>query len=87
MIVHEEPMLHPLGQCLLQLQLNIPHNILKNNGYVDKLSVRISQCFSSNLWLSRYPRPIEQVVYDNGSEFKKDFQPLIKDFIKPIHHH
>jgi Integrase core domain. len=29
------------------------------------------------------PRPVE-VVYDNGSEFKKDFQPLIKDFdIKP----
>jgi hypothetical protein len=34
-------------------------------------------------WFSRYPRPTE-VVFDNGSEFKKDFVPLLKDWsIKP----
>jgi len=53
-----------------------------NKEYIDKSSARVSQIFN-NTWLCRYPRPVE-VVYDNGSEFKKDFQPLIKDFdIKP----
>jgi Integrase core domain. len=53
-----------------------------NKEYIDKTSARISLLFN-NYWLSRYPRPVE-VVYDNGSEFKKDFQPLIEDFdIKP----
>ena len=53
-----------------------------NKEYIDKSSARISQLFN-NTWLCRYPRPVE-VVYDNGSEFKKDFQPLLKDFdIKP----
>ena len=33
--------------------------------------------------MSRYPRP-RKVVFDNGSEFKRDFVPLLKDFdIKP----
>jgi Integrase core domain. len=53
-----------------------------NKEYIDKTSARISLLFN-NYWLSRYPPPVE-VVYDNGSEFKKDFQPLIEDFdIKP----
>jgi hypothetical protein len=53
-----------------------------NKEFIDKSSARVSLLFN-NTWLSRYPRPIE-VVYDNGSEFKKDFQPLIEDFdIKP----
>jgi hypothetical protein len=53
-----------------------------NKEYIDKSSARVSLLFN-NTWLSRYPRPIE-AVYDNGSEFKKDFQPLIEDFdIKP----
>ena len=31
----------------------------------------------------RYPRP-KKVIFDNGSEFKKDFVPLLQDFaIKP----
>ena len=35
------------------------------------------------VWLSRYPRP-KKVVFDNESEFKKDFVPLLKEFsIKP----
>lgn len=41
-------------------------------------STRISRLFDQ-VWLSRYPRP-EKVLYDNGSEFKKNFQPLLKDF-------
>ena len=51
--------------------------------YIDKTSARISQLFN-NTWLSRYPRP-HRVVFDNGSEFKRDFVPLLKDFdIKPV---
>ena len=45
--------------------------------------VEISQLFNQT-WLSRYPRP-RRVVFDNGSEFKKDFVLLLKDFdIKPV---
>jgi len=50
---------------------------------IDKTSARISRLFDQ-VWLSRYPRPRE-VIFDNGSEFKKDFIPLLKDWaIKPI---
>ena len=49
---------------------------------IDKSSARISRLFEQT-WLSRYPRP-RKVVFDNGSEFKKDFVPLLKDLsIKP----
>ena len=44
----------------------------------DQSSARISKLFDE-VWLSRYPRP-KKVLYDNGSEFKKDFQPLLADF-------
>ena len=38
----------------------------------------------NNTWLSRYPRP-RRVIFDNGSEFKKDFVPLLTSFdIKPV---
>ena len=48
----------------------------------DKSSARISQLFNQT-WLNRYPRP-QKVRFDNGSEFKKDFIPLLKDFgVKP----
>ena len=53
-----------------------------NHQLIDKTSRRISQVFNQ-VWLSRYPRP-EKVIFDNGSEFKKDFLVLLKDFdIKP----
>ena len=53
-----------------------------NREVIDKTSARISQLFNQ-VWLTRYPRP-KEVVFDNGSEFKKDFLPLLKDFaIKP----
>ena len=56
---------------------------VQNQEYIDKTSARISQLFN-NTWLSRYPRP-KRVVFDNGSEFKRDFIPLLKDFdIKPV---
>ena len=57
--------------------------IKENNiDYIDKTSARISQLFDQ-VWLSRYPRPTK-VVFDNGSEFKKDFQILLRDWgIKP----
>ena len=48
----------------------------------DQSSARISQLFNQT-WVSRYPRP-QRVRFDNGSEFKKNFIPLLKDFgIKP----
>ena len=49
---------------------------------IDKSSARISRLFDQT-WLSRYPRP-KKVIFDNGSEFKKDFVPLLKDWsIRP----
>jgi len=45
---------------------------------VDQSSARISELFDE-VWLSRYPRP-RRVIYDNGSEFKKNFQPMLADF-------
>ena len=54
----------------------------KNQQSIDKSSARISRLFDQT-WLSRYPRP-SKVIFDNGSEFKKDFVPLLKDWsIKP----
>ena len=38
----------------------------------------------NNTWICIYPRP-RKVVFDNGSEFKRDFTPFLKDFdIKPV---
>ena len=50
----------------------------KGQQSIDKTSARISQLFNQT-WLSRYPRP-HKVVFDNGSEFKRDFEPLLADF-------
>ena len=57
---------------------------IKDTKYIDKTLARISQLFI-NTWLSRYPRP-HRVVFDNGSEFKRDFVPwLLKAFdVKPV---
>ena len=49
-----------------------------NGKYTDKSSARVSQLFNST-WLCRYPCP-RKVVFDNGSEFKQDFTPLLKEF-------
>ena len=38
----------------------------------------MSQLFN-NTWLCRYPSP-KQVRFDNGSEFKRDFIPLLHNF-------
>ena len=54
-----------------------------NDGYIDKLSTRVSHLFNSTC-LCIYLRP-HKVVFDNGSEFKEDFTPFLKDFdIKPV---
>ena len=54
-----------------------------NDEYIDKSSARVSQLFN-NTWLCRYLRP-RKVVFDNGSEFKQDFTPLLKDSdIEPV---
>ena len=49
-----------------------------NDEYIDKSSARVSHMFNKT-WLFRYPCP-RKVVYGNGSELKRDFNPLIKDF-------
>ena len=48
-----------------------------NDEYIDKSYTRVSQLFK-NTWLSRYPHP-HTVVFHNGSEFKWDFNPFLKD--------
>ena len=54
-----------------------------NDEYIDKSSDRVSQLFK-NTWLCRYMHTIK-VVFEKGSEFKRDFTPLLKDFdIKPV---
>ena len=51
---------------------------------IGKTSARISRLFNQ-VWLSQYPCPQKVLLYDNGSEFKKNFQPLVKDFaVKPM---
>ena len=61
---------------------NVEDVVNNKDNYIDKSSARISQLFNQ-VWLSRYPRPNE-VVFDNGSEFKMHFMRLLKDFdIKP----
>ena len=57
--------------------------MLGNDEYIDKSYSRVIQLFNST-WLLRYPRT-RKVVFDNGSEFKRDFTTLLKNFdIKPI---
>ena len=51
---------------------------LGNGEYMDKSSDRVSHLFN-NTWIFRYPHP-RKVVFDNVSEFKQDFTPLLKDF-------
>ena len=46
-----------------------------NDEYIDKSSDRVSQLFN-NTWLCRYTHTLK-VVFDNGSEFKRDFTPLL----------
>jgi hypothetical protein len=57
---------------------NIEDVKMKNKAAIDKSSAHISNLFN-DVWLSRYPRP-RKVIFDNGSEFKKNFIPLLKDF-------
>ena len=54
-----------------------------NDEYIDKSYARVRQSFN-NTWICRYPRPCK-VLFDNGSEFKWYFTPLLKYFdIKPV---
>ena len=46
--------------------------------WTDITSARTSQLFNNN-WLCHYPCP-EQVIYDNGSEFKLNFKLLCKQY-------
>ena len=47
-----------------------------------KTIMEMSQMLN-NIWLSRYPRP-NMIIFDNGSEFKKDFHYIFDDYgIKP----
>ena len=60
----------------------VKNNKVTTETIIDKSAARISRLFEQT-WLSRYPRP-KTVIFDNGSEFKRDFVPLLKDLsIKP----
>ena len=52
-----------------------------NYEYIYKTSARVSQFFNSTC-LSIFPHP-QKVVFDNRSEFKRDFTPLLNDSICP----
>ena len=49
-----------------------------NDEYTDKLSSGVIQLFN-NTWLIIYPRP-HKFMFENGSEFKQYFTPLLNDF-------
>ena len=54
-----------------------------NGEYIDKSYSRVSKLLN-NTWICIYPGP-GKLVFENGSEFKQDFSPLIKDsYIKPV---
>ena len=38
------------------------------------------QAILDNVWLSRYPRPVE-IGFDNGSEFKVEFRELCSNLM------
>ena len=54
--------------------------IVGDDEYINKYSDRVSQMFN-NTWICRY-LCTRKVVFDNGSEFKQDFTPFLKDFEK-----
>ena len=58
----------------------IVHNVEKKlvDLEIDKSSARVGRLFDQ-YWLARYPRP-KKLIFENGSEFKKDFVPLLKDW-------
>ena len=45
---------------------------------IDKSSATVSQLFNKS-WLSRYPRS-KNIIYDNGSEFKRHFESLCDSY-------
>ena len=45
---------------------------------IDKLPASVANLFNKQ-WLSRYPRA-KNVIYDNRSEFKLNFQALCKSY-------
>ena len=49
-----------------------------NDEYIDKTSTRVRHFFN-NIWLKIYPHP-KKVVFENGSEYKWYFTPLLKGF-------
>ena len=49
---------------------------------IDQYSAIISQIFNE-VWISRYPN-MGKVIFNNGSEFKRNFIPVLKYFdVKP----
>ena len=58
--------------------------IMSSNGeYIENSYSRVSHIFN-NTWICRYPSQ-QNAVFDNGSEFKRDFIPLLKYLdIKPV---
>ena len=56
---------------------------LGNDEYINKSFSRVIQMFNK-IWLCRHPRP-RKFMFENGSNFKRYFTPLIEEFdIKPV---
>ena len=55
-------------------KFNLDEVTAGNNEFIDRSSASVN-----NTWLFRYPHP-RKVVFDNGSEFKRDFTTLLKEF-------
>jgi hypothetical protein len=60
------------------------NNKMDHQPLIDKSSAHVSHLFDQTC-LVRYPRP-KNVIFDNGSEFKKNFVPLLEGWsIKPTY--
>ena len=56
---------------------------LGDDEYTNKSFSRVIQMFNK-IWLCRHPRP-RKFMFENGSNFKRYFTPLIEEFdIKPV---
>ena len=68
--------------CTTSIELETGWFEISEVPIIYQYSARISQ-ISNEVWLSIYPRP-RKVIFDNGSEFKRKFIPLLEYFpVKP----
>ena len=84
-IAREEPELKQIEVNNVEVELNALTCIDTTTNLVELIRIDNKQMDHirdkfTQAWLCRYPRP-SKVRFDNGSEFKKDCFPLLKDFV------